>query len=198
MRFPDGNAEAQLSPDGRWLSVIPLNADVVEDKLEVWDVRRRQRVRTVRPAAGADTGRFSPDGRFLAVGDLRGRVQVLSTRTWRAVTPELAGGRTAGVAFSPDGGKLATGSADGAVRLWDVASGEALGAPLPGAPHSTAVPFFTPDGTHLIVAQDNGRAYRWDIRPTSLVRQACEVAGRRLTRAEWEEFLPGRPYHPAC
>ena len=55
-----------------------------------------------------------------------------------------------------------------------------------------------PDGTHLIAAYDNGRAYRWDIRPVSLVRQACQVAGRRLTRAEWHEFLPSRDYDPAC
>ena len=198
LRFAYGNADAQLSPDGRWLSVVPLNRDIVEDRLEIWDVRRRQRVWTIRPAAGVFSGRFSLDGRYLAVGDRRGRVQVFSTATWKPVTPGLAGGRTAGVAFSPDGGKLATGSADGTVRLWEVASGEAFGAPLPGAPNSTAVPFFTPDGTHLIAAQDNGRAYRWDIRPASLVRQACEVAGRRLTRAEWEEFLSGRAYRPAC
>ena len=57
---------------------------------------------------------------------------------------------------------------------------------------------FTPGGTHLIAAQANGRAYRWDIRPASLARHACDVAGRRLTRAEWEEFLPGRDYDPAC
>ena len=44
LRFPYGNAEAQLSPDGRWLSVVPLNRDVVQDRLEIWDVRRRQRV----------------------------------------------------------------------------------------------------------------------------------------------------------
>jgi hypothetical protein len=60
------------------------------------------------------------------------------------------------------------------------------------------VPIFTPDDTHLIAAYQNGRAYRWDIRPASLVRHACEVAGRRLTRAEWAEFLPGRAYEPAC
>ena len=97
-----------------------------------------------------------------------------------------------------DGRTLATGNTDGTVRLWDVTSGQALGAPLPGMPNSQVVPIFTPDGTHLIAAHDNGRAYRWDIRPASLVRQACEVAGRRLTRAEWDEFLPGRPYEPAC
>jgi len=45
---------------------------------------------------------------------------------------------------------------------------------------------------------DTGQAYRWDIRPKSLVRQACMVAGRTLTRAEWDEFLPGREYSPAC
>jgi len=44
----------------------------------------------------------------------------------------------------------------------------------------------------------SGRAYVWDIRSSSLVRQACRVAGRRLTRAEWAEFLPGRAYAPAC
>jgi WD40 repeat protein len=198
LRFPHGNAGAQLSPDGRWLSVLPLNRDIVQDRLEIWDVRRRQRVKTMRPPAGVFTGRFSRDGRLLAVGDRRGRVQVCSTATWRPVTPSFAGGRTAWVTFSPNGGTLATGSTDGTVRLWDVASGQALGAPLPGVPHSTAVPISTPDGTHLIAAQGNGRAYRWDIRPQSLVRQACEVAGRRLTRAEWEEFLPGRTYRPAC
>ena len=57
---------------------------------------------------------------------------------------------------------------------------------------------FTPDGTGLIAAYDIGRAYRWDIRTASLIRQACRIAGRRLTRAEWQEFLPGRDYEPAC
>ena len=75
---------------------------------------------------------------------------------------------------------------------------EALAAPLPGVPGAGVVPIFTPGGTHLIAAHSNGRAYVWDIRPASLVRQACEVAGRRLTRAEWDEFLPGREYEPAC
>jgi WD40 repeat protein len=198
LRFPYGAADVQLSPNGRWLSVVALNRDVVQDRLEIWDVRRRRRMTTLRPAGGSDFGRFSPDGRFLAVGDLLGRVQVVSTATWKPVTPSFAGGRANWAAFNGDGSTLATGNADGMVRLWDVASGQALGAPLPGVPNSRVVPIFTPDGTHLIAAHQNGRAYRWDIRPASLVRQACQVAGRRLTRAEWDEFLPGRKYEPAC
>lgn len=60
------------------------------------------------------------------------------------------------------------------------------------------VPSFTPDGTRLIATYETGKTYRWDIRPEALVRQACRVASRRLTRAEWTEFLPGRGYDPAC
>jgi len=198
LRFPNGLADAQLSPNGRWLSVVALNRENVQDRLEIWDVRRRRRVTTLHPTGGGRFGRFSPDGRFLAVGDLRGRVRVVSAATWKPVTPAFAGGSAVWAAFDPDGGTLATGNTDGTTRLWDVASGQALGAPLPGIPNVTLVPIFTPDGAHLIAAYQNGRAYRWDIRPASLIRQACAVAGRRLTRAEWDEFLPGRGYEPAC
>ena len=97
-----------------------------------------------------------------------------------------------------DGGTLATGGDDGMVRLWDIETGRALGAPLPGVARQTVVPSFTTDGTHLLAAYETGDAYLWDIRPESLVRQACRAAGRRLTRAEWDEFLPGRDYEPAC
>ena len=43
-----------------------------------------------------------------------------------------------------------------------------------------------------------GRAYRWDVRPSSWARHACAVAGRTLTRSEWQDVLPGRDYAPAC
>ena len=45
---------------------------------------------------------------------------------------------------------------------------------------------------------ETGDAYLWDIRPESLIRHACGIAGRQLTRAEWDKLLPGRDYDPAC
>ena len=84
------------------------------------------------------------------------------------------------------------------MRLWDIETEQAIGAPLPGLPKVSVGPLFTPDGTRLIAAYETGDAYHWDIRPESLVRRACRVAGRRLTRTEWTEFLPSSDYDPAC
>jgi WD40 repeat protein len=147
---------------------------------------------------GVSFGRFSPNGRLLAVGDRLGRVTVYSTATWRPVTPSLAAGNATGASFTPDGRTLATGTSSGSVQLWDIPSGQPIGAPLPGLPGVLVSPIFRPDATHVIAAYAAGRAYRWDVRPASLIRHACQVAGRSLTSTEWNAFLPGRPYDPAC
>ena len=51
---------------------------------------------------------------------------------------------------------------------------------------------------YLLAIYDAGCAYRWNVRPSSWARHACTVAGRRLTRSEWEDALPERDYDPAC
>ena len=148
---------------------------------------------------GVHTARFSPDGRLLAVANNSG-AQVLSTADWTPVTRLFSGhaGRLFSVSISRDNRTLVTSSFDGIVRLWDIRSEQAIGAPLPGLPGHAVNGMLTPDGNTVIAGYDTGQAYRWDIRPASLVRQACLVAGRTLTRAEWEEFLPRRDYRPAC
>jgi WD40 repeat protein len=200
LRFPDFAYDAQLSPDGRRLTLVLSAANNVPDTLEVWDVKSRRRVTRVPTGANTNAVRFSPDGRLAAVGNYSGRAQVRSTTTWKPVA-QTAGGHSGalnGAAISPDGRTLATGGDDGMIRLWDIPTGQAVATPLPGLSHRTVVPSFTADGNHLLAAYESGDAYLWDIRPGSLLRQACSVAGRRLTRGEWNEFLPGRAYDPAC
>jgi WD40 repeat protein len=190
-------SEVRLSPNGRLVSVQAVRSDSVQDRVEIWDVDRHRRVATLRPAAGAYLARWSPDGKLLAVGDLRRRIILYSTQTWKPVRT-LTGGSAGWATFSPDSRTLVTGNADGTMGLWDVASGQALGAPLPGPPDNFTVPMFTPGGTHLVAGYQDGTASIWDLRPATLERQACAVAGRTLTRAEWADALPGRDYEPAC
>jgi WD40 repeat protein len=192
---PEGVGDAALSPDGRTLAVAsPLGVEIVD-------------VTTLVPSAAlaqeqtaASTVRFTPDGRFLAVGRSEGWTQLFSTETWRPVSRRLAG-HTADVlsiSASPDGRTLATGSPDGTIRLFDVETQQPLGAPLRAVPNRLVEPRFTPDGAFLFAITDAGQAYRWDVRASSWVQYACDIAGRSLTRTEWSDVLPGRDYEPAC
>jgi WD40 repeat protein len=148
-----------------------------------------------------DFARFTPDGRFIVGGSWKGWAQLWSTTTWKPASRRLTGpaGRVEWPSVSPDGRMLATGGPDGTIRLWDLRTQQPLGAPLPGLPNHSVVPQFTPDGAYVFaVYGDGARAYRWDVRPSSWAGHACAVAGRTLTRSEWQDALPERDYAPAC
>ena len=152
------------------------------------------------PGPGPTVVRFTPDGRLSAAGGPSGWVRVWSTETWRPVSSRIQAqkGEVLRLAVSPDSRMLAAGGSDGAIQLMDLSTRQKFGSPLPALPNRVAAPLFTPDGAYLLAVTDGGRAYRWDLRPAAWAHHACAVAGRRLTRAEWNEELPGRPYAPAC
>ena len=104
---------------------------------------------------------------------------------------------------------------DGAdVRLWRVNPQTGIWTPresLPG--HGGDVGEAEIDAVHrrLITIGLGDRVIVWDARldegsaaapraPTGgdLLRAACEVAGRDLSRAEWRRYVPGRLWRPTC
>jgi WD40 repeat protein len=190
-------SDVSLSPDGRTLAVT---ADDGHAAVEIVDAVTHRR-RTL-PGTGTvtDLARFTPDGRFIVAGSWKGWARLWSTRTWKPASRAFTGhaGRVEWQSTSPDGRTLATGGPDGTIRLWDLRTQQPLGAPLPALPNHYAIPQFDPEGAYLFAITDAGRAYRWDVRPSSWERHACDVAGRTLTRAEWNDVLPGRDYAPAC
>ena len=61
-----------------------------------------------------------------------------------------------------------------------------------------AAALFTPDGRSVVVVSDTGAGWVWDVDQSDWLQRACAVAGRSFTPQEWQQFLPGRPYHATC
>lgn len=110
---------------------------------------------------------LSPDGRRLALGLLNGG---LLAGDWdsRPFAPRplarTGGEAVKSLAFSPDGRTVAAGSADGRVRLFDAATGQALGKPLAGHGDTVLAVAFAAEGAALGSIGSDGTVRRWDVR----------------------------------
>jgi WD40 repeat protein/DNA-binding SARP family transcriptional activator len=186
----------QFSPDGTILAVASHGGEVL-----LWDVAARSLVPGRRLPADRTRAlvvAFTPDGRTLATGGHEGKVMLWDARTGKRRGPPLTG-HTRGIgsaAFSPDGRLLAT--MDGEAILWDVASHKQIGTALPTRSAGSHALGFLPGGRQLAMASPSGSVLVWDVDPAAWWARACAVAGRTLTRQEWEELLPGRPYQDVC
>ncbi len=56
--------------------------------------------------------------------------------------------------------------------------------------------FLSDDRVMLVYA--TGEILEWDPRPDAWEAYACEVAGRNLTRPEWDALFPGQAYRITC
>jgi WD40 repeat protein/transcriptional regulator with XRE-family HTH domain len=183
-----------FSPDGRTL------ATVSEDHTaRLWDVGTRRPLAVLSGHTDkVSTVAFGPDGRTLVTAGEDSTVRlwdVASRRSSAILTGHTGWVWTA--TFSRDGRTLATAADDGTVRLWDVTARREL-ASLAG--HSDSMPraAFSPDGHSLAAVDAHGTILLWETGVTAWRQMLCEVAGRNLTRTEWHEFLPGRPYQRTC
>lgn len=138
---------------------------------------------------------LSPDGSLLATSDPDGRMRLLDVETldWIGHSGEDAGGV---VGFAPDGRRFAALQAN-RIRLWDGRSGDYLGSvPLPA--NAKVVFRWLPDSSGLVIAAFDGRTWVADARTDGWAGRACAIAGRNLTRKEWQRFFPSRGYHATC
>ena len=166
---------------------------------EVWDVASRTSVANLDGTPFTELSvALSPDGRILAVGGFDPVVRLWDVRTRKLVHELDQGGNGAfTLEFSPDGLTLAVSGFEPVATLWDVATGTQIGPQLTSGNRRTMIDL-SPDGRRLLETHGNGEGAVWDVDPESWGRRACDLANRTLTRDEWEKFLPGRPYEPAC
>ena len=109
---------------------------------------------------------------------------------------QVATGFVYTIGFSPDGRLLVAGSSDQTTTLLDLRSRKPLGNAFPNEQAAVTIPTFEPNGDLFINYLSNGEEWPMDVRTWE--RYACQVAGRDLTRAEWADLLPNRPYQRLC
>jgi len=144
-----------FSSDGRTLYTVSVDGNVI-----AWDLTGSRSVsrpftfthdRAFDRTYDGHPGRFSPDGRLIAVG-LKGKgIAVWNARDLTPFGPPLleTGGEVKALAFSPDGRALAAVARYGAVTIWDVPSRSRHGGPFSAGGYRMGVGF-SPDGTTLV------------------------------------------------
>jgi WD40 repeat protein len=198
-----GNADptgfvVALAPDAQHALVMSPSGSAAQPRL--LDLRHHRVVPLPRAApAGAAAAAYSPDGRTIAFAVPNGVVFVdAGTFEPVGVPWQEPGLVPTAVVFSPDGKELAVAAnADQqqTTRVVDVASRTTVGVPFPAGINSR--PAFAGDG--LLVTTGPGGVLRWTLDPRVWAEVACATAGRNLTRAEWNRYLPsGATYHATC
>ncbi len=193
-----GPSGVEFSPAGRELFALGCCWTGSGSTLFAWDAHTGRQLFRLGDSVSAEAFDVAPDSRRLAVGTAGGALVVLDARSGRRIGPvmQAAGGVVAQVSFSPDDRSVAVSSADHTTSIWDLRTHSRVGNPF--GPYRGTVPaaFFTPDG-HLMIGLE-GTAILWPMDAQTWERFACQVAGRDLTRAEWHDLLPDRPYEPVC
>jgi WD40 repeat protein len=205
----EGSFGAALSPDGETVAIGSPNGTVTLVDLENGDVVETIPFDHDPDDGGIVTVQFGPDGRELlfatsfpgqvgvwSVGDAPDDVQVLD--------PDAE--RVTAVAMSPDGnriavaGKTAVTDAPTEIELLTRDGAGGVGEPLPW-PYPGSEVFdleYAADGSELYGTSFDGGLVRWAVTETSWHDLACRLAGRNLTRAEWDRYLPDTNYRATC
>ncbi|MDH6553331.1 hypothetical protein [Streptomyces sp. SAI-041] len=161
------------------------------------------RLPATRFTGGGTAVAFSPDGRYLAVGEGSGRVVLWDGRLQRRLgvlaDPETTTYQyVSALAFSPDGRTLAVAGDEGTLQLWDVDSRRRVGSPLPTPGDTVRALAFGPDGSTLRAAGQHAPPQTYRTGPTDAAGTVCHRAGGGLTPEEWSRHLPDVPYRRTC
>lgn len=134
---------------------------------------------------------------MLAAAATTGNLRLLDgeTLTWLSEDSGAAWGWDRD--YAPDGSQIAVVRPEG-VSLWDGRTGAYLASlPVPAGAGSVSIAYL-PDSSGLVIAASDGRTWIADTRADTWTERACSIAGRNLTKAEWQQFFPSRAYHSTC
>jgi WD40 repeat protein len=171
------------------MAANPYSAPTGGNSIRMWNIARGKKPRRFESQqSGITAMTFSPDGRIIASGNTDGSITLWEALTGKeclrikgkgspppaapaALTPRPGvvfapgfggpGMTTATIAISADGRTLAAGSSDRSVRLWDLRTGQELGA-YTGHQSSVLSVAFAPDNQTVISGSNDTTALVWD------------------------------------
>lgn len=121
-----------------------------------------------------------------------------SAPSGNALRAGLRQGATASVLAVAADGRTLLGGGAGFTTLWDLELRAPLGIPLPG--HRDGPKAVAASTTRPLVATGswNGEILLWDLDPAHWMQQACRIANRNLSCAEWRSHQGGRDWQATC
>ncbi len=164
---PDGNRIVTASGDGTariWDAATgePIGAPLTGHEKEVNSAAFSRDGKRIVTASMDGTARIWDAETGQPIGEplnVRGIANGLAPDTRRRIIIDYA---VVSAAFSPDGKRIVTASDDNTARLWDAATGEAIGAPFIGHDERVLSAAFSPDGKRIVTASLDGTARIWD------------------------------------
>jgi len=195
-----------FSPDNHWMATGGSDGTI-----HIYDLTQNDPVASIIQLEGYEDNElegaisldFSPDSRWLASGSADRTARLFDmTRSDPAINPIFLRAHLRSILsvdFSPDGHWLATGGDEGTVLLWDMTSPNPAGNPrrLPGKNKILEV-IFSPDSKTLATANQDGVTRLWLPTTQDLIDLACDITGRNMTLAEWQQVLPDLLYRKTC
>ncbi len=149
--------------------------------------------------APPETAAFSPDGKLLAIGRIDGTVSFLDATTSKQVGSSIpvSSGLLASIVWSNDGNLIVVQDVMAQNHLVDVAQRARMGDPFPGS-GLFGLGGFAPDG-HAMVLPGRSATTIWSLDVAKWPAKACTLAGRDLTRVEWNTYFSATgAYRSAC
>ncbi len=202
-----------FSPDDSKLAIGEGKGRLVISETALSDPAKPNRF--IEPGQPAHKGgivslAFSPDGNWVATGGEDMRIRLWNAETaapgpWKSQTPEMDDGppnhasAVGIVAFDSSGKRILSGAQDNTLRLWNAASGEAIGGPILHNSSIDSLLYWHRGAlSHrpldlAATTTTEGAVYLWDLKYGQLLAPIIEPLGYSLCGFSFLEHAGGEP-----